>query len=145
MSIAVVTGPEDVKKKFVELLDSFPYDLSKYRGDGKYFIIDDHIELANYLVDNGATIRTECYRCAESANKVITELQEKIAELRKEREWIKITDRLPTENDAGLDQSVYAYTKTKKLLVLYWQDVVNLGSHISHWMPLHKVLAPEEE
>lgn len=45
----------DTTKKLIELLDNFPYELSDYIGDNKYFIVDNHIELAKYLISNGVT------------------------------------------------------------------------------------------
>ena len=43
--------------KLVELLDDFPYELSDYISDNKHFIVDDHIELAKHLVDNGIIVQ----------------------------------------------------------------------------------------
>lgn len=47
----------DTTKKLIELLDNFPYELSDYIGDNKHFIVDNHIELAKYLISNGVTVQ----------------------------------------------------------------------------------------
>lgn len=47
----------DVKEKLIELLDTFPYELSDYIGDNKCFIVDNHIELADHLIANGVTMQ----------------------------------------------------------------------------------------
>jgi hypothetical protein len=51
----------DATKKIIELLDSFSYKLSDYVGDNKYLIVDDHIELAKYLVSNGVAVQRHGY------------------------------------------------------------------------------------
>ena len=45
------------REKLVEILDKFQYDWNDYIGNNKYFLIDDHIELANHLISNGVTVR----------------------------------------------------------------------------------------
>jgi hypothetical protein len=47
----------DTTKKLIKLLDNFPYKLSDYVGDNKYFIVDNHIVLAEYLTDNGVVVQ----------------------------------------------------------------------------------------
>lgn len=46
-----------MREKLIELLDSFQYDLSKYVGNTKYFVVDNHIELADHLISHGVTVR----------------------------------------------------------------------------------------
>lgn len=47
----------DVKEKLVKLLDSFNSDLSEYAGNPKFFVVDDNIKLADYLIANGVTVQ----------------------------------------------------------------------------------------
>ena len=46
----------NTREKLVELLDNFNRDLSKYAGNPKFFMVDDHIELADHLIANGVTV-----------------------------------------------------------------------------------------
>ena len=57
----------DVREKLVELLDNFHRDLSPFAGNEKMFVVDDNIEQAEYLIDNGVTVQ----------------------------EWVSVKDRLP--------------------------------------------------
>lgn len=43
-------------ERLVELLDNFPYDLKDYAGNNTLFMVDDHIELAKYLIANGVML-----------------------------------------------------------------------------------------
>lgn len=65
---------DNVREKLVELLDNFHRDLSPYAGNEKFFIVDDNIEQAEYLIDNGVTVQ----------------------------EWIPVSERLPTESGTYL-------------------------------------------
>lgn len=43
-------------ERLVKLLDNFPYDLKDYAGNNTLFMVDDHIELAKYLIANGVML-----------------------------------------------------------------------------------------
>ena len=47
----------DLKEKLVELLDNFNRNLSPFAGDSRYFMVDDNIEQAEYLIANGVTLQ----------------------------------------------------------------------------------------
>ena len=59
----------DVREKLVELLDNFNRDLSKYAGNPKFFVVDDNIELADYLIARGVTVQEldGCEYCKEDS------------------------------------------------------------------------------
>lgn len=59
--------------------------------------------------------------------------------------WIPVSERLPTEEDALLERSVYAYTKAKKVLILNYQYVHRRSDYILCWMPISLPEPPEEE
>ena len=44
-------------ENLIKLLDNFQYELSDYVGDNKYFVVDNHIELAQYLVGNNVIVQ----------------------------------------------------------------------------------------
>lgn len=44
-------------ENLIKLLDNFQYELSDYVGNNKYFIVDDHIELAKYLINNNVIVQ----------------------------------------------------------------------------------------
>lgn len=46
-----------IEKQLIELLDNFQYELSDYISDNKYFVVDNHIELAKHLVNNGVMVQ----------------------------------------------------------------------------------------
>ena len=41
----------------IKLLDSFQYNISDYAGNNNYFLVDDHIELANHLIANNVIVQ----------------------------------------------------------------------------------------
>lgn len=41
----------------VELLDNFHRDLSPFAGNEKFFVVDDNVEQAEYLITNGVTVQ----------------------------------------------------------------------------------------
>ena len=47
----------DIVKEIIKLLDEFDYELNDYVCDNKYFMVDNHIELAKHLVANGVTVQ----------------------------------------------------------------------------------------
>ena len=113
-----------MREKLIELLDDFAYDLSKYVSQSKYFIVDNHMELADHLIANGVTIQ----------------------------KWIPVTDRLPDnkEHDWVLAQVVEDNGYTHLPKVMEYRQALNdwyeetygwLSSHnglfvVTHWMPL---------
>ena len=47
----------DVREKLVELLDNFHRDLSPFAGNEKLFVVDDNVEQAEYLIEQGVTVQ----------------------------------------------------------------------------------------
>lgn len=43
-------------EELVKLLDGFSYDIKNYVGNNTFFIVDNHVELAKYLIENAVTI-----------------------------------------------------------------------------------------
>lgn len=98
--------------QLVKLLDSFPYNIDKYIGNNSYFIVDDHVELAKYLIDNGVGIQR----------------------------WIPITERRPTDS-TDTDESrgwgcVEVYSPATGVDVASTTWVNEFENDITHWRPL---------
>ena len=52
------------------------------------------------------------------------------------QEWIPVTDRKPTKEDADEDGFVLAYTAENKKIIAFWTDVCRFSEYVTRWMPL---------
>ena len=59
--------------------------------------------------------------------------------------WISVKDRLPTEEDALVNGSVYAFTKAKKVQILRYQYVCQFAKYMHCWMPISLPQPPKGE
>ncbi len=64
------------------------------------FAVDHNLVLpcasiADYLLANGVTLKSECEACGKAASDTIIGLQETIKELRATQQWIPVSERLP--------------------------------------------------
>ena len=132
-----------MREKLIELIDSFNRDLSQFAGNSKYFIVDDHCELADHLIANGVTVQ-EKKRFLLKENGDLIPL---------DQQWISVKDRLPKGAKQGeTSENVIAYTidgevttgwldalgSDKWWLVIGTDDTHTcwgLG-YVTHWMPL---------
>ncbi len=60
--------------------------------------------------------------------------------------WIKTTDRLPTEADAGVDEeivTIYDDGDTRMMGTDYWAFVAKVPERFPYWLPVPKL--PEVE
>ena len=53
----------NTRENLIELLDNFQRDLSYFAGNQKYFVVDDNVKVADYLIANGVTIPVRCMDC----------------------------------------------------------------------------------
>ncbi len=119
----------DVREKLVELLDNFQRDLSPFAGNDKFFVVDDNVEQAEYLIANGVTVQ----------------------------EWISVKDRLPSDEQDVLviahgwdGRLVYVGSHKRVEAKKSWlTGITNKSSEwllwgwsylkepmVTHWMPL---------
>lgn len=50
-------------EKLISVLDNFPYELSDYIDNNNYLVIDNHIELADYLIAADVVPIVRCKNC----------------------------------------------------------------------------------
>lgn len=61
----------------------------------------------------------------------------------RKQEWISVTERLPTEDDADADYAILAVHKRSVKRYFHWKSVADNSFDFTHWMPLP--LPPETE
>ena len=62
-------------------------------------------------------------------------------------EWVKTTDRLPTEADAGVDEeivTIYDDGETRVMGTDYWAYVAKVPERFPYWLPVPKLPEVEE-
>ena len=61
--------------------------------------------------------------------------------------WVKTSDRLPTEADAGVDEeivTIYDDGDTRMMGVDYWKCVALVPGRFPYWLPVPKLPEVEE-
>ena len=61
--------------------------------------------------------------------------------------WVKTSDRLPTEADAGVDEeivTIYDDGDTRMMGVDYWEYVALVPGRFPYWLPVPKLPEVEE-
>lgn len=61
--------------------------------------------------------------------------------------WVKTSDRLPTEADAGVDEkivTIYDYGNIRMMGVDHWKSVAMVPGRFPYWLPVPKLPEVEE-
>lgn len=133
----------DVREKLVELLQDANNPVWRWFPNNATMA-----QLADYLINSGVTVQEDCKECAEATQNCIVKLQEQIAELRSEHEWISVLDRLPEESGMYIVTANDGHAQ--RVSFVQWQKKNRMWNltgarsywRVTHWMPLPP--APED-